>query len=201
MENKCSEKLGNWKIKREIPITCRKVSLCPKFLEILTLTVLKFVYLSNLSNPKYWEIQNPSIPDQTCCIKKILGWEGADCARARKNMSLLKSKGLNNTTDLEFSKLYFLHFKSKFFRNTQPKTNPYTGETGVGKTKLRDYVRVYQQHIKQPEYQKRKVEEHLRTCGKGTFKIFPLLQMRSSEIDLRRSYERNFMKKIQNKIK
>ena len=61
----------------------------------------------------------------------------------------------------------------------------YTRETGVGKTKLRDHVRVYQQHIRQPEY--REVQEHLRTCGKGTIKIFPLLQMRSSETDLRRS--------------
>ena len=61
----------------------------------------------------------------------------------------------------------------------------YTRETGVGKTKLRDCVRVYQQHIRQPEY--RQVQEHLRTCGKGTIKIFPLLQMRSSETDLRRS--------------
>ena len=76
----------------------------------------------------------------------------------------------------------------------------YTGETGVGKTKLRDRVRVYRQHIRQPEYQKPKVEEHLRTCGEGTFKIFPLLQMRSSEIDLRRSYERNFMKKYKTKL-
>ena len=76
----------------------------------------------------------------------------------------------------------------------------YTGETGVGKTKLRDSVRVYRQHIRQPEYQKLKVEEHLRTCGEGTFKIFPLLQMRSSEIDLRRSYERNFMKKYKTKL-
>ena len=76
----------------------------------------------------------------------------------------------------------------------------YTSETGVGKTKLRDCVPVYQQHIRQPEYQKLKVEEHLRTCGKGTFKIFPLLQMRSSEIDLRRSYERNFMKKYKTKL-
>ena len=49
----------------------------------------------------------------------------------------------------------------------------YTGETGVGKTKFRD---------RKPEYHKLKVEEHLRTCGKGTFKIFPLLQIRSSEI-------------------
>ena len=53
----------------------------------------------------------------------------------------------------------------------------YTSETGVGKTKLRDSVQVYQQHISQPEYQKPKVEEHLRTCGKGMSKIFPLFQM------------------------
>ena len=53
----------------------------------------------------------------------------------------------------------------------------YTDETGVGKTKLRDLVRVYRQHIRQPEYQKLMLEEHLRTCGKVTFKIFPLLQM------------------------
>ena len=72
--------------------------------------------------------------------------------------------------------------------------------TGIGKTKLGDRVRVYRQHIRQPEYQKLKVEEHLRTCGKGTFKIFPLLQMRSSEIDLCRSYERNFMKKYKTKL-
>ena len=30
----------------------------------------------------------------------------------------------------------------------------YTGETGVGETKFRDRVRVYRQHIRQPEYQK-----------------------------------------------
>ena len=76
----------------------------------------------------------------------------------------------------------------------------YTVETEIGKTEFRDRVRVYRQHIRQPEYQKLKVEEHLRTCGKGTFKIFPLLQMRSSEIDLRRSYERNFMKKYKTKL-
>ena len=52
----------------------------------------------------------------------------------------------------------------------------YTGETGIGKFKLRDRVRVYRQHIRQPEYQKLKVEEHVGECGKGTFKIFALLQ-------------------------
>ena len=35
----------------------------------------------------------------------------------------------------------------------------YTSETGVGKTKLRDRVRVYQQHIRQPVYHKLKVKK------------------------------------------
>ena len=70
----------------------------------------------------------------------------------------------------------------------------YTGEIGVGKTEPRDQVLVNRQHKRQPEYLKLKVEEHLKKCGKGTFEIFPLLQMRSSEIDLPRSYERNFIK-------
>ena len=74
----------------------------------------------------------------------------------------------------------------------------YTGETGIGKTKLRDRVRVYRQRIRQPEYQKLKVEEHLKTCGKGTFKIFPLLW--DAEIDLRKSYERNFMNRYKTKL-
>ena len=76
----------------------------------------------------------------------------------------------------------------------------YTGETGIGKTKFRDRVRLYQQHVRQLEHQKLKVEDHLRTRGKVSFKIFPLLQMRSSEIDLRKSYERNFMKKYKAKL-
>ena len=42
----------------------------------------------------------------------------------------------------------------------------YTGETGINKTKLRERVRVYRQYIRQPEYQKLKVEKHLRKCGK-----------------------------------
>ena len=47
-----------------------------------------------------------------------------------------------------------------------------TGETGVGKTKLRDRVRVYRQNIRQPEYQKRNVEEHLKTLVKVPSKLF-----------------------------
>ena len=70
----------------------------------------------------------------------------------------------------------------------------YTSETGICNTKLRDRVWA-NQHIRQPEYQKRKIEKHLRMCGKSTFKIFSLLQMRSSEIGFCRSHKRNFMKK------
>ena len=43
----------------------------------------------------------------------------------------------------------------------------YIGETGEGKTKLRDRVRMYRQHIRQPHYQQLKVEGHLRVCGNG----------------------------------
>ena len=48
---------------------------------------------------------------------------------------------------------------------------------GLGKTRLKDRVRVYRQHIKQPQHQKLKVEEHIRICRKDSFKIIPSLQM------------------------
>ena len=49
----------------------------------------------------------------------------------------------------------------------------------------------------QPENQKLKVEVHLRRCGKGIFKIFPVSQMQMSAIDLDRSYKRNFIEKYE----
>ena len=76
----------------------------------------------------------------------------------------------------------------------------YIGETGEGKTKLRDRVRVYRQHIRQPHYQQLKVEGHLRVCGNGKFRIFPLLQMRSKDTNLRRSYETRFQQKFKTKL-
>lgn len=76
----------------------------------------------------------------------------------------------------------------------------YIGETGVGKTKLRDRVRVYRQHIRQPEYQQLKVEEHLRNCGKGSFKIFPFLQIRSDNLELRKSYEYKFQREFKTSL-
>ena len=50
-----------------------------------------------------------------------------------------------------------------------------TIETGISKTRLIDHVRVHGQHIRQPEYQKLKVGDYLRTCG--TYNIFRLLKM------------------------
>ena len=75
----------------------------------------------------------------------------------------------------------------------------YIGETGEGKTKLRDRVRVYQQHIRQPHYQQLKVEGHLRVCSNNKFRIFPLLQMRSLNKNLRRSYETRFQQEFKTK--
>ena len=68
----------------------------------------------------------------------------------------------------------------------------YIGETGEGKTKQRDRVRVYHQHIWQPQYQQLKVEVHFRVCDNSKFWIFPLLQMHSKHTNLRRSYETRF---------
>ena len=72
----------------------------------------------------------------------------------------------------------------------------YIGETGGTKTRLKDRVTVYRQHISNPEYEMIKVEEHLRECGAGNFKIFPFLQIRSDDIDLRRKYEKDFIRKF-----
>ena len=76
----------------------------------------------------------------------------------------------------------------------------YIGETGVGKPKLRDRVKVYRQHIKQPEHQKLKVEEHIRFRGRDSFKIFPFLQMQSNDTNLRRAYETKFQREYKTKL-
>ena len=59
---------------------------------------------------------------------------------------------------------------------------------------------MYRQHIRQPEHEKLNVEKHLRTCGKGDFAIFPFLQLRSNDTDLRREYEDYFIKKYKTKL-
>ena len=69
-----------------------------------------------------------------------------------------------------------------------------------GKTKLRDRVRLYHQHIRQPQYQQLKVEGHLRVCGNKEFQIFPLLQMHSQDTNLRRRYETRLQQKFKTKL-
>ena len=79
----------------------------------------------------------------------------------------------------------------------------YIGETGEGKTKLRDRVRVYHQHIKQPRLQQLKVEGHLRVCGYGKlcYKCVHKIQVwgeamkRSSRKNLKQNYI-NYDKKL-----
>ena len=51
------------------------------------------------------------------------------------------------------------------------------------------------QHIQQQKYQELKVEGHLKVCGNGEFQIFPFLQMRSQDTNLRRGYETRFQQK------
>ena len=53
---------------------------------------------------------------------------------------------------------------------------------------------MYRQHIRQPRYQQLNVEGHLRVCGNGEFQTFPLLKMGSQDTNLRRSYEKRFLK-------
>ena len=55
----------------------------------------------------------------------------------------------------------------------------YLGETGEGKTRVSDRIRVNRQHILQAQYQQLKCEENFRTCGKGQFKIFPFFKLHS----------------------
>ena len=76
----------------------------------------------------------------------------------------------------------------------------YIEETGEGKTKLRERVRVYRRHIRQPQYQQLKVGGHLKVCGHGKFQIFPLLQVRSQDTNLRWSYETRFQQKFKTKL-
>ena len=59
---------------------------------------------------------------------------------------------------------------------------------------------MYRHHIRQPQYQQLIVEGHLRVCGSEEFRIFSLLQMRSQDTSLRRSYEKRFQQKFKTKL-
>ena len=72
----------------------------------------------------------------------------------------------------------------------------YIGETGEGKTRVCDRVRVYRQHICQPQYQQLKCEERFQTCGKGEFKIIPFFKLHSENKYLREQDEKYFRDKF-----
>ena len=76
----------------------------------------------------------------------------------------------------------------------------YIGETGEGDTMIRDRVTVYRQHIKEPKYQKLKVEEHIRNCACGEFLIFPFFQLRSESKSIRKEYESYFQNKFKPRL-
>ena len=61
----------------------------------------------------------------------------------------------------------------------------YIGDTKEGKNQLRDTVIVYHKPFWQPQYQQLKDKRHLRVCGKDEFQVFPFLQMRSQNTNLR----------------
>ena len=68
----------------------------------------------------------------------------------------------------------------------------YIGETGEGKTRFRDRVRVYGRHTRQLQYQYLNCEEHFRTRGKEEFKTFAFFTLHSKNKYL----NKNSMKSI-----
>ena len=128
-----------------------------------------------------------------------MSWQKIKCLTRPLSVNLYTFKNIDKTFNL---KAHFTCDSSNlFYVVTCSKCDEvYTCETRIDKTKLRDRVWVYWQHIREPEYQKLKEEDYFTKCGKGTLKVFLLLQMRSSEIDLRRNYERIFMKKYLTKL-
>ena len=48
----------------------------------------------------------------------------------------------------------------------------YIGEAGC---LVKEWINIYRQHIRQPQYQQLTVEEHLGTCGEGKFHMFAFL--------------------------
>ena len=76
----------------------------------------------------------------------------------------------------------------------------YIGETGINRQKLRHRVRIYRQHIWQPMYQMLKVDEDLRNCGDGHFKIFSFLKVRRKDTELRRAFEERFQLKFKTRL-
>ena len=101
-----------------------------------------------------------------------ISWEKWECCTS---LLLGKSYTFKNVDKTFHLKAYVSFHSSNFlFIIICPTcSEEYTGEIGIGKTKLRYCVGAYQQHIRQPEYQKPKVEEHLKSFLYLSFTFFP----------------------------
>ena len=101
------------------------------------------------------------------------------------------------------------YLKTKMTRDTRNLINlvicptckeEYIGKTRTGDSKLRDRVRIYRQHIRQPEHEKLRQISILELVAKETSQYFRFLQLRSNDTDPRREYEDYFIKKYKTKL-
>ena len=69
----------------------------------------------------------------------------------------------------------------------------YIGETGC---LVKEWISVYKQHIRQPQYQQIKLEERLRFCSSGELQMFPFLQIKQENKLLRNAYENYFLDRL-----
>ena len=66
----------------------------------------------------------------------------------------------------------------------------YIGKTGC---LVKERISVYRQHIRHPQYQQIKVEQHLRFCSIAEFQMFPFFQIKQENKLLRKVYEDYFI--------
>lgn len=69
----------------------------------------------------------------------------------------------------------------------------YIGETG---TTLRTRIRVHKQQIKDPEYRKIKLSEHIDVYGGGQFKVFPFYKLFTESATERKEKEKHFIQTL-----
>ena len=65
----------------------------------------------------------------------------------------------------------------------------YIGETGW---LVKEQINIYRKHIRQPQYQQLSVEEYLRTCRDGKFRMFPFVKILQENKSLRK-YDQDFV--------
>ena len=90
---------------------------------------------------------------------------------------------LKNNFNCESRKLIYVIF-------CQGCQEEYIGETGF---LVKERISVYRQHIRHPQYQQIKVEEHFRFCSSGEFQMFIFLQIKQENKLLRKAYEDYFI--------